>query len=200
MEYKNSQTTSTKCQYQAAHSNPTIWFEELIMFLKRIIEIKRNVDPIRKWIPWNPVAIKNVAPKAESAIEKGASMYSNPCSIENNIPKKIVSFSLSFDLLKFFFNISWWDHVTVTPEDSSRMVFNSGILIGLKELIEVGGQCCPNSMFGEILLWKNPQKNEMKKKISDVINKIIPVFSPFITMEECTPWNEASRWMSRHHV
>jgi len=67
------------------------------------------------------------------------------------------------------------------------MVFNNGILIGLKELMEVGGQCCPSSMFGEILLWKNPQKNEMKKKISDVINKIIPVFSPFITMEECTP-------------
>jgi hypothetical protein len=29
-------------------------------------------------MPWNPVAIKNVDPKVESDIEKGASMYSNP--------------------------------------------------------------------------------------------------------------------------
>jgi len=74
--------------------------------------------------------------------------------------------------------------VTVTPEDNKRIVFNKGILIGLNELIATGGQCCPNSMFGEILLWKNPQKNEIKKNTSDVINKIIPVFSPFITKNE----------------
>jgi len=73
------------------------------------------------------------------------------------------------------------------------MVFNNGILIGLKELIDIGGQCCPSSMLGEILLWKNLQKNEIKKKTSDVINKIIPVFSPFITMGECIPCIEASR-------
>jgi hypothetical protein len=78
IEYKNSQTTSTKCQYQAAHSKPTRWFDVLIIFLNRIIEIKRNVDPISTWMPWNPVAIKNVDPKVESDIEKGASMYSNP--------------------------------------------------------------------------------------------------------------------------
>jgi len=88
----------------------------------------------------------------ESAIENGASIYSKPCNIENKIPNLIVIISLIFDLLKFFFNISWWDHVTVTPEDKSKIVFNSGILIGLKDLIEIGGQCCPNSMFGEILL------------------------------------------------
>jgi len=77
-------------------------------------------------------------------------------------------------------------------------VFNSGILIGLKELIAIGGQCCPNSMFGEILLWKNPQKNDTKKNTSDVINKTIPVFNPFITIKECTPCKEASRCTSRH--
>jgi len=64
----------------------------------------------------------------------------------------IVIISLILDFLRFFFNISWWDHVTVTPEDKSRMVFNNGILIGLKELISIGGHCCPSSMFGEILL------------------------------------------------
>jgi len=152
IEYKNNQTTSTKCQYQAAHSNPTMWFEELTMFLNRSIEISKKVEPISTWIPWKPVAIKNVEPKVESAIENGASIYSNPCNIENKIPNLIVIISLIFDLLKFFFNISWWDHVTVTPEDKSKIVFNSGILIGLKDVIETGGQCCPNSMFGEILL------------------------------------------------
>jgi len=163
------------------------------MFLNRSIEIRRNVDPIKTWIPWNPVAMKNVEPNAESDIEKGASMYSKPCSIENRIPNVIVIINLSFDLLKFFFSISWCDHVTVTPEDSRRMVFSSGILIGLKELIDIGGQCCPSSMFGEILLWKNPQKKEMKKNTSEVINRIIPVFNPFITKAEWLPCKEASR-------
>jgi len=164
IEYRNNQTTSTKCQYQAAHSNPIMWFAVLFMFLNRIIEISRKVDPISTWIPWNPVAIKNVEPKVESAMEKGASIYSKPCSIENTIPSVTVMISLVFDLLKFLLSISWWDHVTVTPEDSKRMVFNNGILIGLNALMEHGGQCCPNSILGEILLWKNPQKNEMKKK------------------------------------
>jgi len=82
-----------------------------------------------------------VEPKAESAIEKGASIYSNPCSIENKIPSVIVICNLVFDLLKFFLSISWWDHVTVTPEDSNRIVFNSGILMGLNEMIDIGGQC-----------------------------------------------------------
>jgi len=70
--------------------------------LNRNIEIKRKVDPIKTWIPWNPVAIKNVDPKVESDIEKGASMYSNPCSNENNMPNVIVIISLILALFKFF--------------------------------------------------------------------------------------------------
>ena len=86
----------------------------------------------------------------------------------------------------------------VTPEDKSRIVFSRGILIGLNELIEWGGQACPNSIVGEILLWKNDQKKDTKKKISDVMNKIIPVFRPFITIDEWLPWLVDSRWISRH--
>jgi len=74
-----------------------------------------------------------------------------------------------------------------TPEDSNRIVFRRGILIGLKEVIDRGGHICPISMVGEILLWKNAQKNEMKKNTSDEINKTIPVFRPFITMFEWFP-------------
>jgi len=51
--------------------------------------------------------MKKVEPKVESDIEKGASMYSNPCNIENNVPNLMVIVNLVFDLLKFFFNISW---------------------------------------------------------------------------------------------
>lgn len=40
----------------------------------------------------------------------------------------------------------------------------------------------------------------MKKKISEIMNKIIPVFSPFITKSEWCPWIDASRWMSFHHM
>ena len=67
------------------------------------------------------------------------------------------------------------------------MVFSNGILIGLNELIACGGHICPSSVVGEILLWKKAQKNEIKKNTSEVMNKIIPVFSPFITMKEWSP-------------
>jgi hypothetical protein len=59
--------------------------------------------------------------------------------------------------------------------------------MGLKELIEVGGHDCPNSIVGEILLWKKAQKKDTKNSTSEAMNKIIPVFSPFITKFECVP-------------
>lgn len=42
--------------------------------------------------------------------------------------------------------------MTVTPEDTRSTVFNRGILIGLKVLIEMGGHAAPISWVGEILL------------------------------------------------
>jgi len=47
--------------------------------------------------------MKKVDPNVESEIENGASIYSNPCNIENIIPNVIVVIRLIFDLLKFFF-------------------------------------------------------------------------------------------------
>lgn len=87
-----------------------------------------------------------------------------------------------------------------TPDDNRRIVFNRGILIGLKDLIDKGGHICPNSTVGEMLLWKNAQKNEIKKNTSDEMNRTIPVLSPFITRIEWFPWSVDSRWMSRHQV
>lgn len=80
--YKNNQTKSTKCQYQAAASNPKWWNLEKWNIKWRIKQINRNVVPINTWIPWNPVAIKNVDPYTESEIENGACLYSYAWSIE----------------------------------------------------------------------------------------------------------------------
>jgi len=177
-----------------------MWLCELINLLKRVRETAKKIDPMITCSPWNPVAIKNVDPKDESAIENGASLYSNPWNNEKIAPKVIVRISAILALLKFLFSISWWDHVMETPEDNKRIVFRRGILIGLNELIDKGGHIWPNSTVGEILLWKNAQKNEIKKKTSDEINSTIPVFNPFITKFEWFPWLVASRWMSRHQV
>jgi len=133
-------------------------------------------------------------------MEKGASLYSKPWKKEKINPKEMVVAKAILALLKFFLSISWWLHVIETPEDKRRIVFNKGILMGLKEVTDRGGHIWPNSMVGEILLWKKAQKKDKKKNTSEVINKIIPVFKPFITMNECCPWLEASRWMSRHHA
>jgi len=57
-----SQTTSTKCQYQAAVSNP-IWcvvLKPLFMFLQ--YERIRRAVPTITWKPWSPVSIKKTLP------------------------------------------------------------------------------------------------------------------------------------------
>jgi len=167
--------------------------------LNRARDTKRKIDPMITWRPWNPVAIKNVDPKVESAMQNGASMYSNPWNTVKIKPKLIVAISESLALLKLFLSISWCDQVIVTPEESKRIVFRSGILIGLKEMIETGGQDWPISTVGEILLWKKAQKKEAKNNTSEAIKRTIPVFSPLITTIEWLPWVVPSRWISRHH-
>lgn len=94
---------------------------------------------------------------------------------------------------------AWWDHVTVAPEANRMAVFKRGIVNGLKDWIPAGGQQLPNSTAGESLLWKNAQKKEKKKRTSDVINKIIPHWSPIITLAVWRPWYVPSRVTSRHH-
>ena len=62
MIYKNNHTTSTKCQYHAAASNPKWCLAEKWQLYKRYKHTARNVVPIRTCKPWNPVATKNVEP------------------------------------------------------------------------------------------------------------------------------------------
>src|SRR5690349_1975 len=59
---RNSQTTSTKCQYQAANSKPRCCFGLKCPAIARIRQTIRKIEPMITWAPWNPVAMKNVAP------------------------------------------------------------------------------------------------------------------------------------------
>lgn len=70
----------------------------------------------------------------------------------------------------------------VIPDDSRIRVFKRGISKGLKGIILFGGHIAPSSIVGANLLWKNPQKKEIKKNTSDVINKIIPHRNPIVTL------------------
>ncbi len=75
--YKNSHTTSTKCQYQIDNST-FMW-----CILLRIPALNRNIDdvkkivPTRTCIPWKPVAKKKEEPNEESEMEKDLSKYSH---------------------------------------------------------------------------------------------------------------------------
>jgi len=170
----------------------------LFVNIKRWAATNKKVVPIRTCNPWNPVAIKNVEPKAESAKEKVASWYSNPCSMENKIPKVTVT-TKAFNLVILSDNKNaWWHQVIDTPEERSNNVFNKGILMGLKGIIIWGGQIWPNSKLGEILLWKKAQKKEAKNKTSETINNNIPACKPTVTCKLWLPWAILSAKTSRH--
>lgn len=115
-------------------------------------------------------------------------------------PRKMVAVRDAFAVLYLFLIMLWWAHVTVTPDDRRMMVFRSGILMGLKGLIERGGQFWPSSMVGEILVWRNAQKKATKNSTSEVIKRIIPVFMMLITCWAWFPWWEASRWTLFHQT
>ena len=83
--------------------------------------------------------------------------------------------------LKLFFNKEWWAQVMDTPEETKIIVLRRGTLIGLNLIIDRGGHIWPSSMLGLNEKWKKDQKKDKKNIISDVINKIIPNFNPFIT-------------------
>lgn len=89
--------------------------------------------------------------------------------------------------LKLFSSSPWCAHVTVTPEASRIAVFRSGICRGLKGWIPVGGHIDPSSIVGDNLLWKNAQKNDAKNNTSEMMNRIIPHRSPFVTIFVCSP-------------
>jgi hypothetical protein len=54
--------------------------------------------------------------------------------------------------MKLFSNNPWCAHVTVTPDANRIAVFSSGICIGLKGEIPVGGHVDRNSIVGDNVL------------------------------------------------
>jgi hypothetical protein len=64
------------------------------------------------------------------------------------------------------------------------IVFRRGTWRALKGETPKGGHSSPISLVGERLLWKKAQKNEKKKRTSEVINRIIPHRKPLETMLE----------------
>lgn len=78
--------------------------------------------------------------------------------------------------------IAWWAQVTLTPEDTSTIVFNKGTWNGLKTTKPNGGQTPPNSTLGASLLWKKAQKKLKKKNTSETINNSIPQRKPNSTI------------------
>ena len=89
--------------------------------------------------------------------------------------------------------------MTETPDLNKTKVFKKGTWNALNALIPEGGHCLPNSITGQRLLWKNAQKNDKKKKISEIMNKAIPQRNPNSTIGVWRPWKTASREISRHH-
>ena len=67
------------------------------------------------------------------------------------------------------------------------IVFKRGTWKGFKGSIPRGGQTLPVSKQGDSLLWKKAQKKEKKNNTSEVINKIIPHWSPCVTFLVCNP-------------
>lgn len=112
----------------------------------------------------------------------------------------MVIYIAKIDFLIFFSKKEWCDHVILSPEEIKIIEFNRGIAIGLKILIPIGGHISPNSMFGEILEWKNAQKNLINSIISEQMNIIILDFNNLIIFNVWFPWNDDSRFKSRHHI
>lgn len=79
------------------------------------------------------------------------------------------------------------------PENSRTMVFSKGTPVGLNPWISLGGHWNPSSDVVESLLWKNDQKKARKKKTSDKMKRIIPIFTPSFTSFAWSPIEVLSR-------
>ena len=60
--YRNSHTTSTKCQYQAAPSKPKWRSGVKWPYIRRIVMYSSISMPTITWNPWKPVSMKKVDP------------------------------------------------------------------------------------------------------------------------------------------
>lgn len=124
--------------------------------------------------PWNPVAMKNVDPYAESEIVNGAFTYSNPCSAVNLPANPTVINNACTAWLRSPATIAWCAHVTLAPDVNKINVFKNGTSHALNTSIPFGGHTDPISGVGDTADQKNPQKNAKKNHTSLKMNNIIP--------------------------
>lgn len=163
---------------------------ELLSLIK---QINRKIVPIITCKPWNPVATKKVEPYTESAIQKGASIYSKAWrSVKINPNSTVTESPLTASIL-FPCTILWCAHVTVAPELRSIAVFNKGTEKGFKAFIPIGGHITPISIEGDKLLWKKAQKKLKKNNTSETINNKKPSFKPATAVLVWWPWYVPSR-------
>lgn len=108
-------------------------------------------------------------------------MYSIYWINKNNIPNIIVEIIVSREYSLFPLIILWWHIVTVNAEKSKREVLTIGWWYKSNIIICSGGQLKDISIDGDKDEWKKAQKKLEKKHISEIINKIIPIFNPLVT-------------------
>ena len=96
--------------------------------------------------------------------------------------------------------IALCDHVIVAPLLNNIAVFSNGTSNAFIVVIPTGGHMLPTSTVGTSALWKNAQKNDIKKHTSDIINHNIPIFNPFWTTNVCNPKYVPSLITSLHQT
>jgi hypothetical protein len=110
------------------------------------------------------------------------------------IRREVIAWNFMLEIM------AWCDQVTEAPDLTRIIVLRRGTFMGLNVLIRSGGQVCPISKLGLRLEWKYAQKNDEKNRISEIINRIIPIFMPFITIVWWYPCRDDSRFTSFHHI
>src|SRR5580698_4917497 len=179
---RNSQTTSTKCQYQAANSKPRCCVGVNWPASARNRQTIRNVVPMMTFTPWKPVAMKNAAPYILPEKWNAAWAYSQPCTQVKVRPSAIVQTSPQTRPLRLFSSSAWCAQVTVVPEVSRISVLSSGKCQGSKVWMLFGGHTPPVnairpmswSWSGNSAVLKYAQNQATKNITSEAMNRIMP--------------------------
>lgn len=125
-------------------------------------------------------------------------MYSTPWKIVKTIAKNTVATNPYNVPPRLPCINEWWAYVTVTPDDSNRIVLSKGSSKGFIASIPIGGHWAPNSTVGDNALWKKAQNIAKKNNASDTINKATPMFNPLCTANVWLPKYVPSLITSRH--
>lgn len=140
---------STKCQYHTPAPQAT--FHPLWKWpAQRRNQLKtRNNIPPRTWAPWKPVNKKKVLPKAPSAIEKGASLYSVYWANSNNTPSTMVTPNQARAPSRFEARIRPFARFSVAEDHTRVTRLKRGTPRGLIGLVPTGGHLAPARPAGD---------------------------------------------------